>query len=80
MIKGIQNKAHVYGPKTVFHVIFNDDNASIFFAGGRRKFSLSHVLIVVSGCVTNHVSAPKLLSLINFNMSNGYKKGLYSPI
>ena len=34
MVKGIQKQAHVYGPKTVFH-IFTEDNASIFFAAGR---------------------------------------------
>jgi len=55
MVKEIQNKQMFMVPRWFSTVIFTDNNASIFFAGffGFRF------------CVINHVSAPKLLSLIS---------------
>ena len=51
MVKEIQNKHMFMVPRQFSTVIFIDDNASIFFAGGEMIVSVLHILFLVSGFV-----------------------------
>jgi hypothetical protein len=62
MVKEILNKLMLIVSGQFSMVIFTDDNASIFFAGGRREFLYHTSFSGFRFCV---ISAPKLLSLIS---------------
>jgi len=79
MVKEIQNK-HNYGPKTVLHGHLYWWQCFIFFAGGSWQIFYDTSFFWFQVLCNQPCFSFKSALFDQCNMSNGYKKGPYSPI